>query len=214
MNQTLKELQNVLTLKVRTNEKSFANFCSYRTTPHSITGVPPASLMFKHQMRNDIPTFDTTCQTKMELEVNEQDAERKSRIKAYADKRRHAKAVHLEVGYEVLVKNLHKRNKLSIHYESKPYKVIKVYSSSCKIQRASGATFIRNKAHLNRYVSKVSSKEKGRNGNVVRKDKPPVTLIQPTHQKAHKATETSESQRKMYPHRHVRKPERYGTKPD
>ena len=145
-------------------------------------------------MRNDIPSFDITCETKLDLQVNKQDAEQKSKIKAYADKRRHAKAVHLEVGDEVPVKNLHKRNKLSTHYESKPYKVIKVYPSSCKIQSASGATFIRNKAHLKRYVSKVTSKKKGRNGNVVRKDKPPATLVQPTYQKTHKATETSESQ--------------------
>ena len=123
-------------------------------------------------MQNDISSFETTCETKLDLQVNKQDAERKSKIKAYAGKQGHANAVHLEVGDEVLVKNLHKRSKLSTHYESKPYKVIKVYPSSCKIQSASGENFHRNKAHLKKYVSNVSSKEKGRNGNVVRIDNP------------------------------------------
>ena len=146
--------------------------------------------MFEHQMRNDIPSFDTTCEIKLDLQVNKQDAEPKSTIKAYANKCQRAKTVHLEVGDEVLVKNLHKRNKLSTHYECKPFKAINVYPSSCKIQSATGATFIRNKAHLKKYVSEVSSKKKGRNGNVVRKDRPPATLTQTTYQKTHKATVT------------------------
>ena len=204
MNRTLKRAEQCADTEGKNWREELHKFLlTYPATPHSITGVPPASLMFKHQMGNDIPSFDTTCETKLDLQVNKQDAERKSKIKAYADKRRHAKAVHLEVGDKVLVRNLHKKNKLSTHYESKPYKVIKVYPSSCKIQSASGATFICNKAHLKRYVSKETSKKKGRNGNVVRKDKPPATLVQPTYQKAYKATETSESQQKMYPHRQV-----------
>ena len=131
-------------------------------------------------MSIDIPSFDTTCETKLYHEVSKQVAERKSKIKAYADKQRYEKAVNLEAGDEVLVKNLYKRSKLSTHYGSKPYKAIKVYPSSCKIQSASGATFIGNKVHLKKYVSKVSSKEKGRNRNVVKKGKPPVTLSQRT----------------------------------
>ena len=47
---------------------------TYRTTPHNITGVRPASLMFKHQMRNDIHYFDITCETKLDLQVSKQDA--------------------------------------------------------------------------------------------------------------------------------------------
>ena len=211
MNQTLKRAAQCADAEAKNWREELHKFLlTYRTTPHCITGVSPASLMFNHQMRNDIPSFDTTCETKLDCQVNKQDA----KIKAYADKRRHARTVHLEEGDEVLVKNLHKRNKLSTHYESKPYKVIKVYPSSCKIQSAAGATFICNKAHLKKYVSEVSSKKKGRNGNVVRKDKPPATLTQTIHLKVHKATVKSESQQKMYPHRQVRKPERCGTKPD
>ena len=214
MNQTLKRAAQCADAEGKNWREELHKFLlTYRTTPHCITGVSLASLMFNHQMRNDIPFFDTICETKLDCQVNKHDAERMSKIKAYADKRRHAKTVHLEEEDEVLVKNLHKRNKLSTHYESKPYKVIKVYPS-CKIQSATGATFIRNKAHLKKYVSEVSSKKKRRNGNVVRKDKPPATLTQTTHLKAHKATVKSECQQKMYSHKQVRKPERYGTKPD
>ena len=150
MNQTLKRAAQCADDEAKNwREERHKFLLTYRTTPHCITGVSPASLMFNHQMRNDIPSFDTTCETKLDCQVNKQDA----KIKAYADKRRHARIVHL-LGEEVLIKNLHKRNKLSTHYESKPYKVIKVYPSSCKIQSAAGATFICNKAHLKKYVSK------------------------------------------------------------
>ena len=45
-------------------------------------------------------------------------------------------------------------------YNPDPYTAIKVYPSSVKIQSPSGATYVRNKAHLKLYVSSKEEKEK------------------------------------------------------
>ena len=76
---------------------------TYLTTPHSITGAPTPSLMFKHQMPADIPSLTSSYQTKLDFQVNKRDAKQQSKIKAYPDEKRNTKIVNLAVGDEVLV---------------------------------------------------------------------------------------------------------------
>ena len=122
----------------------------YRTTPHSVTGVAPSKLLFKHELRNDIPFIDNNKPTKLDTLVNKRDSERKQKSKEYMDKRRNARSVEFEVGDRVLLKNLHKTNKLSTNFEPTPYTIIRVYKSSVKIQNIdSGKVFVRNKCHVN-----------------------------------------------------------------
>ena len=46
----------------------------YRTAPHSITGVAPANLMFKHAAINDIPAMTFIVhRTRIDTEVNKRD---------------------------------------------------------------------------------------------------------------------------------------------
>ena len=134
----------------------------YRTTPHSITGVAPADLMFKHAARNDIPSMTLIApRTRIDTEVNKRDTFCKHKIKVAAGAKYHAQHTKFKVGDQVLCKNLKKRNKLSPVWKSIPYTAIKVYPSSVKIQSPSGATYVRNRAHFKLYVS--SKKEERRN---------------------------------------------------
>ena len=108
--------------------------------------------MFKHNMRNDLPSIDSNSTSTLDKLVNKRDADRKLCIKVKMDARRRAKVMDFVVGEKVLLKDLHKQNKLSTEYEPHPYTITKVYRSSVKIENTSGNTYIRNKSHLKKFL--------------------------------------------------------------
>ena len=162
MNRTIKRAVQCAHEEGKNWKEELQNFLlDYRTTPHSITGVAPGDRMFKHAARNDIPSMTVIApRTRIDTEVNRRDTFRKHKIKVTADAKHNAQQAKFKVGDQVLCKNLKKRNKLSPVWESTPYTAIKVYPSSVKIQSPSGATYVRNKAHLKLYVSSKEEKEK------------------------------------------------------
>ena len=84
----------------------------YHTMAHSVTGVAPADLMFKHAARNDIPAMTVIApRTRIDTEVNKRDTFHVHRIKVAADAKHHAQQAKFKVGDQVLCKNLKKRNK-------------------------------------------------------------------------------------------------------
>lgn len=60
----------------------------YRTTPHTVTGVSPAELMFKRKLRTRIPGIEEHSVD--DLEIRDRDSEQKAKGKMFADKRRNA----------------------------------------------------------------------------------------------------------------------------
>ena len=154
MNRTIKRAIHCAVVDGKRCQDALHEFLlGYRTTPHSVTGVAPSKLLFKHELRNDIPFVDSKKPTKLDTLVNKRDSERKQKSKEFADKRRNARSVEFELGDQVLLKNLHKNNKLSTNFESTPYTVIRVYKSSVKIENIdSGKVFVRNKCHVKRYL--------------------------------------------------------------
>ena len=57
---------------------------SYRTTPHCVTGYPPATVMFGRNVRNKLPSFEEDNGSFPDLDSK--DKVMKERIKNYADK--------------------------------------------------------------------------------------------------------------------------------
>ena len=74
---------------------------SYRTTPHSTTGVTPGEMMFGHKLRT---RFDLLCPT-----VSDRVEEKQQKQKEYFDES--TKDRIFKVGQEVYVKNFHQGQK-------------------------------------------------------------------------------------------------------
>ena len=67
-------------------------------------------------------------------EINEADAETKSKSKSYADQRRGAKQPNFKVGDQVLVRQ-QKRNKLTSKFNPRPYQIIKIKATMITARR-------------------------------------------------------------------------------
>ena len=83
----------------------------YRTTPHSTTGKPPASLLFKHKVKNDLPTFQNKANTAADKEINQRDKSRKENMKQFADNLRKVKTSDIKQGQLVLIKDIKPKSK-------------------------------------------------------------------------------------------------------
>jgi len=103
---------------------------TYRTTPHSSTGVSPAKLLFNREIRPKIPEL-TNCEY-IDSEARDRDAEMKQRRTDYADERGGAQENSLAPGDQVLVKQ-RKENKLSTTFEVAPHKVTKKYGNEVTV---------------------------------------------------------------------------------
>ena len=86
---------------------------TYRNTPHTSTGVSPASLIFNGRMINDkLPMFPRQ-EEKRVTEARQNDNVAKIKIKKYADKK--TKRSDVATGDQVLLKQ-HKVNKFSTSF--------------------------------------------------------------------------------------------------
>ena len=68
---------------------------NYRATPHSTTGVPPATLLFNIEIKNSLPQISINNQI---IDIRQADDEAKAKMKSYADVKRHAKGSQITVG--------------------------------------------------------------------------------------------------------------------
>ena len=73
----------------------------YRNTPHSVTGVSPAELLFKRKLRTKLPSLPEYCHEEV---VRDRDKILKQKRKEYADETRHASYSNVMPGDSVLVK--------------------------------------------------------------------------------------------------------------
>lgn len=78
----------------------------YRSTPHTITGVSPAELIFGRKVRTKLPELDKS--KFVEEEVRKQDAWKKYKGKEYYNKIHQAKESKIKQGDRVLVKEQRK----------------------------------------------------------------------------------------------------------
>ena len=102
----------------------FVFLMNYRNTPHSSTGVSPASLMMNRHIRTKIPCLDLPHPSKVVQIACFNDILRKSKAKAYMDRRHKATPSDIRQGDQVLL--LQKRqSKLATRYDPRLLTVVK-----------------------------------------------------------------------------------------
>ena len=102
---------------------------NYRATPHCSINTSPAELLFNRKMKTTLPQMPST-----ERDSALRNADHNAKQKTYSDARNRAKPMSLHCGDLVLLK-CKKENKLSLPYDPKPYKVIKICHSMITAQR-------------------------------------------------------------------------------
>ncbi|XP_053698782.1 uncharacterized protein K02A2.6-like [Sabethes cyaneus] len=151
------ERQNRSLLKVlkisQQNESNLENALQeylymYSLTPHSITGIPPATLMYGRRFRDLIPNMQH--ELLFDDEMRDRDLAAKYHAKEYRDKRVGAQESSLKVGDGVLVKNMQPQNKLTPAFLATPATVIDRYSNTATVETAEGQKYKRNVSHLKR----------------------------------------------------------------
>jgi len=79
---------------------------SYRATPYSSTGIPPATAVFGHNIRTQLPTIFTNIKSKVWRKMKENDEKYKQYQKTYADKKRHTMKSYIKCGiFRFMIKN-------------------------------------------------------------------------------------------------------------
>lgn len=119
----------------------------YRSTPHLITGVAPAELLYGRTYRAKLPQLRESV---VDSEVRDRDAERKRKGKIYADYKRNAVENTIQTGDKVLMKQ--KKNKLSTTLKSEPFTVIQKNGNQIVIRADSGVQYKRNVTHVKKLL--------------------------------------------------------------
>ena len=123
---------------------------AYRTTPHSVTHVAPAKLMFSRELRTKLPQVENLGKVPYDEELRDKDAMNKCKNKMYIDEKRGAKESDLETGSKVLVKK-ERQSKMDTPFVPVPYKLADKHGNSCTVESPEGVQYKRNNTHVKRY---------------------------------------------------------------
>ncbi|XP_062557896.1 uncharacterized protein K02A2.6-like [Armigeres subalbatus] len=122
----------------------------YSVTPHSVTGVPPAQLMFGRRFRDLIPHLQLElCDDE---EMRDRDSIIKHNAKEYRDKKVGARESTIDIGDEVLLKNMTPQNKLSSNFLPTAAKVIQRCGNNLTVETGNGQVYRRNTSHVKSLV--------------------------------------------------------------
>ena len=149
----------------------FVFLMNYRNTPHSSTGVSPASLLMNRHIRTKIPCLDISRPSKLIRIAHSNVNLRKSKAKSYMDKRHKATPSDIRQGDQVLL--LQKRqNKLTTRYDPRLFTVVKRKGVSVELARGRARLF-RNVSMVKKVIPTT------RNSELVRRPTQGVSL--PSH---------------------------------
>ena len=119
----LKKLMQVCAIEKKNWKQQLQRFLrAYRAAPHRTTGFAPATLMFNgRQYRTRLPG-GRAREGAFHEEVKQKDAEAKEKMKAKADAKMNVKESTIEVGDNILIKQI-QRNKIMSPFDPRPYSV-------------------------------------------------------------------------------------------
>lgn len=121
----------------------------YNSTPHSVTGKTPSELFLRRQFRDKIPSLLDINNKIEDSEVRDRDKEQKEKGKEYADNKRRATDHEIRVGEKVYIKNMIKRNKLSLTFMPTTHTVESSRNGETVVRNdETGQTYRRNIIHL------------------------------------------------------------------
>ena len=156
-NGTVLKIIRIAGIEKKNWESEMCNFLfHYRTTPHSVTGISPGELLMGRKLRDKLPKVTIASEKLSEGEhrnfILEHDAARKQKQKEYADKHRLAHTSDIHEGDTVLIKQLHKTNKLTPNFEPVPSQVIRKGGNAVLVQSPGGPLRMRNSAHVKKFI--------------------------------------------------------------
>ncbi len=125
----------------------YAYLRNYRSTPHSTTGVSPASLLFKHTFRTRLPEL---APTPTNPDLVAKDSNMKECMKTNADNNRAMRKYKIKVGDVVLVKQTGIVSNSMTPYQLQPLKVTMVKGSMITATRDDNTTITRNASFFKR----------------------------------------------------------------
>ena len=111
---------------------------NYRATPHSSTGVPPATILFGREIKTSLPQVQFK---EPQLNIAKSDSEAKLKMKSHADRKNRARESIIKPGDPVLIKG--QKNKAVVPYEPKPLVVTERKGSMITAER-NGKSVTRN----------------------------------------------------------------------
>ena len=103
---------------------------AYRTTPHTVTGQPPAATMFGRNVDDKLPSLQPSAPIKINrTSYRQQDARNKQKEKNYHDAKRKAQDCSIKVGDQVLIRS-EKKEKVALPWRANPFLVRAVKGDS------------------------------------------------------------------------------------
>ena len=116
---------------------------NYRATPHAMTGVTSARLLFGREIRTQLPEFSKSEDNAVLDGALSRDQTQKAKMKQYSDEKDQATPTNLVEGDRVLLKQP-KANKLSTTFDPNAYRVVKRQGTSVLLQRGKEPVIMRN----------------------------------------------------------------------
>ncbi|XP_073509147.1 tumor necrosis factor alpha-induced protein 8-like protein 3 isoform X1 [Phyllobates terribilis] len=144
--QSINKTLRIATMEHKDLQQELHRFLrQYRATPHSTTGVPPATALFNRPMRVKLPSVPLSP---VQTPIATKDAISKQKMKRYADKSSHrCKPPEVLVGDWVLVKRLRPSDKFASRYYPEPFQVTQVKGTMVTAQDH-GRQVTRNVSHF------------------------------------------------------------------
>ena len=124
---------------------------AYRATPHSSTGMTPASLMFGREVRTKLPELRRDKAAGDEA-IRDRDWNRKQSSKAQQDQKRGAMPNTICPGDRVLLKDTKSTGKLAPNFEKEPYTVTRKEGAEVTVQAKDGTEYKRNTSFVKPYI--------------------------------------------------------------
>ena len=160
-NETMENSIHISNLEGRNwRSEPFVFLMNYQNTPHSSTGVSPASLMINRRIRTKIPYLDTSRPSKLLQSARSNHNHRKSKAKEYTDKRHKATPSGIRQGDQVLL--LQRRtNKLTTKFDPKPFTVLRTEGVSVELARGEARLF-RNLSMVKKVIPATKNTDQSR----------------------------------------------------
>ena len=112
----------------------FKFLMNYRVTPHSTTKIAPAELLFNRKVHVKLPQIPTPSDRHKDSLIRQRDEEAKAKMKNYADTKRRATELKIQVGDKVLLRQ-RKKNKFTSKFDPNPFDVIRVKGTMITVRR-------------------------------------------------------------------------------
>lgn len=132
----------------------YAYLHNYRATPHSTTGIAPATLLFQYNYRTRLPQT-VVIKPANDKEVRRKDAKEKERMKRNAEQHKSLRKTKFKVGDVVLVKRSGIIPNATTPYQTQPYEIIVIKGTMITARRNTetitrNASFFKLLKHFNK----------------------------------------------------------------